>query len=132
MNDDLSDALVLYEQSVGQDPHNLNAYQYIASLHYRNRRYHQAEKAMEHVLDAFPDHFPSLKMMSNIQAALGRASDAADTMGAAYRVPGDRTHTGVTYVRLLLEAGRRDEAIQVMTSNPELNAHPRLRDVSGP
>jgi hypothetical protein len=126
MEQRLDEAMELYQASIALDPDNISAWNYIAALHHRARRYPQAAEAMEHVLHDFPDHFPSLRFMSQIQEDLGDLPAAAAYMGRAYQVPGDRTSSGVRYVKLLVAAGRVEEARAVLAADPELARHPKL------
>jgi len=119
-------AMSHYRTSVAMDPDNIGAWNYISRIHYGAGEYPQAAEAMAHVLADFPDHFPSLKTMSQIQEKLGNLDQAAEYMGRAYAVPGERTNTGVRYVKLLRAAGRDALAEQIMASNPRLANHPGL------
>ncbi len=129
MDKQYEEAMSLYQAAVAQDPGNLSAWTYIAALHERRRNYQDAIDAMEHVLSDFPDHFPSLRTMSDLYRKSGDISTAADYMGRAYAVPGERTSSGIRYVKLLVEAGRIEEAKAVVAADPELQGHRKLRGV---
>ncbi|MFT5680506.1 MAG: tetratricopeptide (TPR) repeat protein [Myxococcota bacterium] len=122
----LDEAMELYEASIALDADNISAWNYIAALHHRARRYPEAAAAMQHVINEFPDHFPSLRFMSQIQESLGDRVTAAMFMGRAYRVPGERTSSGIRYVKMLVAAGQVEEARAVLAADPELAGHPKL------
>ena len=120
MEEDYDRARVLYEEAVALDPEDMGARGYLAAILQRERRYDAAAELFLPVVRAYPDHFPSLRTMSELEQQRGNVSAAADYMGQAYRVPGDRTSTGKRYVKLLLEAGRRAEAEAVVAADPAL------------
>lgn len=119
----------LYEQALAVDPEDWGARDFLARTRFDQGDPQTAAALMEPLIAWFPDHFPSLSFMSQVQRALGNRSAAADYMGRAYRVPGERTSTGVKYVRLLLEAGRPEEARAVVAADPALQGHPGLVDM---
>lgn len=128
MDGEKEKAAELYRASLALDPSNITARSYLASMASQGGDLETAHSEMLLVLQDFPDHFPSLKLMSSIQKKRGEISLAADYMGRAYRVPGERTSTGVRYVLLLLEAGRRDEALEVVQASEALQRQSRIRD----
>jgi len=129
VQEEKAEALRLYEASLALDADNLAARTYIASILYQQRRYGPAAEQMEIVLRAFPDHFPSLNLMSSIQRRMGNLDAAATYLGRAYAVPGQRRSTGVRYVKLLVEAGRVEEARQVVREHEELQRDRRVREL---
>lgn len=129
MEQRLDEAMELYQASLGLDAGNISAWNYVAALHHRADRHAEAAVAMQHVLDDFPDHFPSLRFMSQIQEDLGDRITAAAFMGRAFRVPGERTSSGIRYVKMLVAAGQIAEARTVLAENPDLARHPKLEGV---
>lgn len=86
--------------------------------------------AIEHydvVLASFSDHFPTLVARADASYYAGRKSECADHLLRAYRVPGNRTSTGVKLVKLLRRLGRTAEADALLAENPRLAAHPKLQ-----
>ena len=129
MEQRLDEAMELYQASIALDADNISAWNYVAALHHRAKRYPQSADAMAHVLAEFPDHFPSLRFMSQIQGNLRDPAAAAEYMGRAYRVPGDRTSSGIRYVKLLVEAKQLEKAREVVAADPALQGHPKLEGV---
>jgi tetratricopeptide (TPR) repeat protein len=127
MIEDFPEARRLYEASLSEDAENMSARMYLASMAHKAGHYDAAAAQMSVVLEHFPDHFPSLKLMSSIQKKRGDLDAAALFMGRAYHVPGDRRASGVRYVLLLLEAGRREEALQAAEADPQLMRDRRVR-----
>ena len=79
------------------------------------------------VLRQFPDHFPTLKARADASYYAGRKDECAEHLLRAYRVPGDRTATGVKLVKLLRRLGRDEEARALMAADPKLSRHPKLQ-----
>jgi hypothetical protein len=129
MEQRLDEAMELYQSSIALDSDNISAWNYVAALHHRAKRYPEAAEAMGHVIDDFPDHFPSLRFMSRIQDDLGSKRLAAEYMGRAYRVPGERTSSGIRYVKMLVAAGMVEEARATVAADRGLQGHPKLEGV---
>jgi 4-amino-4-deoxy-L-arabinose transferase-like glycosyltransferase len=123
----VDEAIGLYEQAVALDPHDIGAWLLLADQRARKNDVAGAAAAMEPVLAAFPDHYPSLMAMSGYLRSLGDVDGAIDTLTRAYRVPGERTNTGVRLVRLLAEARRQDEIKALLRTDPTLASHPEVR-----
>ena len=79
------------------------------------------------VLQQFPDHYPTLKARADASYYAGRKDECAEHLLRAYRVPGDRTSTGVKLVKLLRRLGRDDEARSLMAQDTKLARHPKLQ-----
>ncbi len=127
MEKDMATAEAQYRAALAVDSADLDARNWLARTLMRTQR---AEEAIEHVdaiLQAFPDHFPTLKLMASLQRKAGNTSAAADHLIRAYRVPGKRTNTGVQAVKALRAAGRHAEASQMMRADPKLSSHPKLK-----
>ncbi|MCK6507422.1 tetratricopeptide repeat protein, partial [Myxococcota bacterium] len=128
MAGDQDEAVALYQRALALDPDDWGARDFLARTLADGGDTAQAIALMEPLVDWFPDHYPSLYFLAGQYQRAGRLDLAADTMGRAWRVPGERTNTGVRYVKLLLQAGRRDEARRVVDGAPELQGHPGLAD----
>lgn len=126
---DRDEALRLYEQALVLDPEDWGAVDFIARTLAEQGNHGEAVRRMEPLVAWFPDHYPSLYFLAQQYEKVGQLDLAADTMGRAWKVPGERTSTGVRYVRLLVKAGRRDEARAVVRATPELQGHPGLQGV---
>ncbi len=122
-------AVRLYRQALELDPDDWGARDFLARTVFSEGEVDAAAELMEPLLAWFPDHYPTLYFMARLEQRRGRLDAAADYMGRAYRVPGERTNTGVRYVRLLVEAGRRDEAAAVLQADPKLARHPKLAGI---
>lgn len=129
MAGDEDGAVALYQQAMALDPDDWGARDFLARTLAERGETTQAITLMEPLVAWFPDHYPSLYFLAGLYQRADRLDQAADTMGRAWRVPGDRTNTGVRYVKLLVQAGRRDEARQVVAATPALQGHPGLAGV---
>ncbi|RME24587.1 MAG: tetratricopeptide repeat protein [Deltaproteobacteria bacterium] len=129
MEGDPDTAAQLYRQALALDPEDWGARDFLARTLFREGDLDGAAALMEPLVAWFPDHYPTLYFMARLEERRGNLDAAADYMGRAYRVPGDRTNTGVRYVRLLVEAGRRDEAAAVLRADPALARHPKLAGI---
>jgi tetratricopeptide (TPR) repeat protein len=121
------EAMRLYQESLALDGDNMSARTYVASMLTAAGEHRRAAEQMDEVLREFPEHFPSLRLMSSIEQRLGDRDAAADYMGRAYRVPGKRQSTGVKYVELLVEAGRIDEARAIVRDDEDLQRSRKVR-----
>lgn len=123
------EAAELYRKALALDPEDWGARDFLARTLAEQGQAAEAIALMEPLLAWFPDHYPSLYFQARQYEKTGQLDLAADLMGRAWRVPGDRTSTGVRYVRLLVAAGRRAEARAVVASAPDLQGHPGLEGV---
>lgn len=122
-------AAELYREALDLDPEDWGARDFLARTVYEQGDPDAAATLMEPLVAWFPDHYPTLYFMGRLEQRRRNLDAAADYMGRAYRVPGNRTNTGVRYVRLLVDAGRREEARAVVASDPKLQGHPKLAGV---
>jgi lipopolysaccharide biosynthesis regulator YciM len=79
------------------------------------------------VLRQFPDHFPTLSARADASYYAGRKDECAAHLLRAYRVPGNRTATGVKLVKLLRTLDRDPEARALLEADPKLARHPKLQ-----
>jgi len=119
----------LYAHALDLDPDDWGARDFLARTRYARGDVDGAATLMEPLLQWFPDHYPTLYFMARLEERRGNFFLAADYMGRAWKVPGDRTSTGVAYVRLLVRAGRRAEARQVVEGSPALQRDAGLKRV---
>lgn len=126
MSGDREGAVTLYTQAMALDPEDWGARDFLARTVAREGDLDQAMALMDPLLVWFPDHYPSLYFAARTEQRRGNLDRAADLMGRAFAVPGDRTNTGVRYVKLLVSAGRRSEARGVVAEHAELQGHPEL------
>lgn len=127
---DADEAFALYEEAVAIDPDDIGAWALLADLRARRNDLAGATAAMEQVLDAFPDHYPSLMAMSGYLRSQGDLDGAITMLTRAYNVPGERTNTGVRLVRLLVEARRRDAIEALLAADPALASQPQVRKLT--
>jgi hypothetical protein len=119
------EAEALYRRSLSVNPGNLSARVYLSAIHEGRKEYSLALSEMERVAGDFPGHFPSLRSLARIYEKMGDFSGAADAMGRAYRVPGNRRSTGVRYLELLIKADRKADAEAFWEENGWLSSHPK-------
>ncbi len=129
MKGEREQAAELYREAMALDPEDWGARDFLARTLAEQGEDAQAIALMEPLLDWFPDHYPSLYFQARQYEKTGQLDLAAETMGRAWRVPGERTSTGVRYVRLLARAGRKAEGRAVVAAAPELQGHPGLEGV---
>lgn len=129
MEGDKAKAEQLYRESIALDPLNLSGQNWLARTLSARGEIDAAIVHVDAILAAFPDHFPTLKFMAGLQRKRGDGAAAAEMLRRAYRVPGDRTHTGVQLVRLLVKLNKVDEARALMAENDRLAGHPKLKGV---
>ena len=65
----------------------------------------EAAVQVDEVLRDFPDSFPMLRLGAAIEERRGRLGPAAELTLRAYRVPGNRTATGVKVLKLWAQVG---------------------------
>jgi hypothetical protein len=121
----------LYRSALVYRPEDLSARSWLARALLEIGDAGGAVEALEPLVAAFPDSHPSLVLLSQALARSGDLSAAADAMGRAYRTPGPRANTGARYVDLLVRAGRREEALEVVAGDEELQRHPRVKEALG-
>ncbi len=129
MEEEYAAAQAAYEDVLKTWPADIGAHYWLANLAGMRKDYPDAIRHIQAVLDGYPDHFPSLKSLASWALKVGDRDLAIDATMRAYRVPGDRTSTGVRLVRMLLDAGRTSEARALVDADPKLKAHPKLRGI---
>ena len=129
MKGEREQAAELYREAMALDPEDWGARDFLARTLAEQGEDAQAIALMEPLLDWFPDHYPSLYFQARQYEKTGQLDLAAETMGRAWRVPGERTSTGVRYVRLLARAGRKAGGRAVVAAAPELQGPPGLEGV---
>ena len=129
MDEDFPRAEALYREVVEAHPRDMGAHGWLAQLAARRKDWPAAIAHAEVVVDQFPDHFPTLKELGRAREAAGDKAGATDAYLRAYRVPGDRTATGLIVVRLLWEQGRTAELKALLDADPKLAAHPKAKEI---
>lgn len=122
----LDEARTLYLEVLAAWPDDLGANSWLAYIAARREDWPTAVRHMREVTKQFPGHFPSWRDLAEWQLKAGDREGAVRSLQAAYRVPGDRTSTGVKLVKLLRAMGRDDEAQLILAGDPKLAAHPKL------
>jgi tetratricopeptide (TPR) repeat protein len=128
MEKEYAEAQAAYEDVLDTWPRDMGAHYWLAHLGALRKDHGAAVTHIEVVLDQFPDHFPSLKSLGGWALKTGDKARAVRAYEAAYRVPGDRTATGVRLVLLLLDLGRVSEARELVQADEKLARHRKLRD----
>ncbi len=131
LDEDIPKAAARYEAALYADPEATNSRYGLAQSLHRLDRHDAAADALGPVLADFPDSYKALTLMSRIQEDRRDIAAAARYSGRAYRVPGPRTRTGVRWIRLLLEAGEREQAERVARGDPALAAQPKVQQMLG-
>ena len=131
MDSDWVEAEARYAEAVTYDSDDLSAHHWLARTVARRGDRQAAIDHVRIILDAFPDHFPTLTYMASLLHQDNQRDAAADHLVAAYRVPGNRTHTGVQAVKALVAVGRIDEARALVDADPKLSRHSKLKGVFG-
>lgn len=129
MDEDFPRAEALYREVVEAHPRDMGAHGWLAQLAARRQDWPAAIAHAEVVVDQFPDHFPTLKELGRYREAAGDKPGATEAYLRAYRVPGDRTATGLIVVRLLWEQGRTRELKELLDADPKLAAHPKAKEI---
>ena len=125
-------AEALYAYSVAEDPTDLSALYWWGESLLRQGEVDDGIDKLARVLSTFPDSYPTLKAMAQACEKAGKLDCAAEAWGAAYRVPGPRTGTGVRYVRALVKAGRASEARAVVAKDAKLAKREDVRELLEP
>lgn len=120
MDGDHRQAEQLYEAAVKLDPGDIGAWSFLAHARHRRGDTFGAIRAMQHVLDVFPDSYPSLRSMARFQEEAGNLDAAIEAARRAYAVPGPHTAAGLKLLDLLVKAGRRDEAWALVRTHSDL------------
>ena len=105
----------------------MGAHYWLGRLAERDKDWPVAIAHLDVVLKQFPDHYPTLVARADASYYAGRKEECAAHLLRAYRVPGDRTSTGVKLVKLLRRMGRTEEARALLAEDPKLASHPKLR-----
>ena len=124
---DVAAARDLYEEASRLEPEQLGHWYWLGEARARTQDPEGAVAAWDHVLEDYPDHYPTLIAAARESGRLGRFSAAADYQGLACAIPGPRTNTCARYVELLFKARRVDEARAVLDQQPELREHEKVR-----
>lgn len=122
-------AEALYAYSVHEDPTDLSALYWWGESLLRQGKTDEGIDKLGRVLSTFPDSYPTLKAMGQACEKAGKLDCAAEAWGAAYRVPGPRTGTGVRYVRALVKAGRESEARRVVAADAKLAKRKEVKEL---
>jgi lipopolysaccharide biosynthesis regulator YciM len=129
MAKDLAVAEDGYEAVVVQDgwEDDMGAHYWLGRLAERRKEWPAAIDHFDVVLRQFPDHYPTLVARADASYYAGRKTECAAYLLRAYKVPGNRTTTGVKLVKLLRRLDRADEAATLMAADPKLARHPKLQ-----
>jgi hypothetical protein len=87
----------------------------------KKREYRAAMEQVEWVLAEFPDSFPMLKMEASLHERMRDYRAAAESMERAYRVPGERTSTGMQALRMWQKAGDAQRMELLLSDDPALS-----------
>jgi len=118
---DLEAAESLYLRAIAADPGDWSARRWLAASMMKKREYPAALEQVEWVLAEFPDSFPMLKMEASLHERMGNYRAAAESMERAYRVPGERTSTGMQVLRLWRKAGDEQRVERLLRDDPALS-----------
>lgn len=129
MEKDLAAAQAGYEAVVTHPgwEDDMGAHNWLGQLAKQRKDWPTAITHFDVVLKQFPDHYPTLVARADASYYAGRKDECAEHLLRAYRVPGNRTTTGVKLVKLLRKMGRTDEAAALMRDDPKLAKHPKLQ-----
>jgi 4-amino-4-deoxy-L-arabinose transferase-like glycosyltransferase len=122
MDGDTGAAEALYVEAVRLDPGDWSARRWLAASLAKRGAYREAIVHTQQILDGFPDSFPTLKTMASYQERTGDIAAAADFMLRAYAVPGRRTSTGMSALRLLERSGQRERMAELLAQDDVLAA----------
>lgn len=123
---ELDEARTLYLEVLGAWPDDMGANSWLAYIAARREDWPTAIRHMREVTKQFPEHFPSWRELADWQLKADDREGAVRSLQSAYRVPGDRTSTGVKLVKLLRALGREEEANLIIAGDAKLAAHPKL------
>lgn len=118
---DLERAEALYVQAVSADPDDWSARRWLAVTLMKRGRFSEALEHVDAVLNGFPDSFPMLRLRASIEERRGNYLAAAEAMVLAYKVPGERTSTGLQALRLLEKAGEAGRMRDLLANDSKLN-----------
>jgi hypothetical protein len=107
-----------YLVAVALDPDDWSARRWLASAMMKRRAFGGAVEQVDAILLGFPDSFPILKLRASLAERMGEPANAAEFMLRAYRVPGERTRTGMHVLRLW-EASGQNGRIQTLIAADE-------------
>ena len=94
---------------------------------YKEQRYKEDIAHVTVVVDEFPGHFPSVRMLAKMMKKTGDLDGAIRMLDMAYRVPRNRTSTGVDLVGWMLEAGQGRAAQKLVDQDPALANHASVK-----
>ena len=120
MDGDLATAEVLYMEAVRADPGDWSAHRWLSETLAKRGAYREAIVHCQVILDGFPDSFPTLRTMSRLQEKVGNVAAAAEYMLRAYAVPGKRTSTGMSALRLLKRSGQAERIEALLRADEAL------------
>lgn len=118
---ELEEAEALYLRAIAADPGDWSARRWLAASMMKKRDYRAAMEQVEWVLAEFPDSFPMLKMEASLHERMRDYRAAAESMERAYRVPGERTSTGMQALRLWQKAGDPQRMEVLLSDDPALS-----------
>ena len=120
MDGDHEGAEAQYLRAVALDPNDWSARRWLAVTMMKRRSFSEAVEQVDAILSGFPDSFPILKLRSSLSTRMGKPSEAAEYMLRAYRVPGDRTNTGMQVLRLWEKSGQNDRIRALLATDEKL------------
>ena len=121
------EALRLATRARDLDPVSADAWINLAVIHYFARRYDDATKALNEVLELDPAYGPAYVMLGRIDDAVGRPERGVEDLERAKVLQGPRPSVLTPYAYMLARAGRTREAL---TALEELRRIAKPRDPS--
>jgi len=122
MDGDTVTAEAQYMRAVELDPNDWSARHWLAVTMMKRRAFGEAVEHVDAILEGFPDSFPMLKLRSSLAERMGEPAVAAEFMLQAYRVPGDRTRTGMQVLRLWKASGQEGRIQALLAADETLAA----------
>ena len=127
MEQDYDSAKSLYRKVLELRQGDVSAHYWLGKIAYKEQRYKEGIAHVTVVVDEFPGHFPSVRMLAKMMKKTGDLDGAVRMLDMAYRVPGNRTSTGVDLVGWMLEAGQGRAAQKLVDQDPALANHASVK-----